>query len=298
MKYFDHGGGVARAARELGLPPASILDFSASINPLGIPPEVLRTAREALDEAVHYPEIDASSLTEALAEYHGIPVENILPGSGSTELLYLFPRVLQPRRALLVTPAFTEYERSLNQAGTALEIYPLVPETGFHLDPERLLQHLEPDIDLILLANPGNPMGSTIPPETIAEIAHAVREQALVAVDEAFVDFCPQFSVLPQLLRHGYLYVFRSLTKFYAIPGGLQVGNAPGRTGEVTGSKPRDGVKLGQGAKNVKISVAEKLRQDRELRAEIDKSLVHGHEGLFAHRMGDLSDRLRRDGAP
>jgi threonine-phosphate decarboxylase len=219
VKYFDHGGGVARAARELGLPPASILDFSASINPLGIPPEVLRTAREALDEAVHYPEIDASSLTEALAEYHGIPVENILPGSGSTELLYLFPRVLQPRRALLVTPAFTEYERSLNQAGTALEIYPLVPETGFHLDPERLLQHLEPDIDLILLANPGNPMGSTIPPETIAEIAHAVREQALVAVDEAFVDFCPQFSVLPQLLRHGNLYVFRSLTKFYAIPG-------------------------------------------------------------------------------
>ena len=219
MKYFDHGGGVARMARELGLPMASILDFSASINPLGMPPEVLRVAREALTEAVYYPEIDASSLTAALAEYHGIPAENILPGSGSTELLYLFPRVLRPRRALLVTPAFSEYERSLNQAGTALDIYPLVPETGFHLDPEALLRRLEPDVDLILFANPGNPSGRAIPPEAIEEIAHAVREQALVAVDEAFIDFCPQFSILPRLCDHGNLYIFRSLTKFYAIPG-------------------------------------------------------------------------------
>ena len=81
VKYFDHGGGVARMARELGLPMASILDFSASINPLGMPPEVLRVAREALTEAVYYPEIDASSLTAALAEYHDIPAENILPGA-------------------------------------------------------------------------------------------------------------------------------------------------------------------------------------------------------------------------
>jgi threonine-phosphate decarboxylase len=219
VKYFEHGGGVSRAARELGLPVASILDFSANINPLGMPPEVMRIARESLGDAVHYPEIDASTLTAALAEYHGIPEENLIPGSGSTELLYLFPRVLRPRRALVLTPAFTEYERSLNQAGTGLDIYPLVPETGFRVEPERLLQRLAADTDLILLANPGNPTGSPIPPETIEEIAHAVREQAIVAVDEAFVDFCPQFSVLPRLCVHGNLYVFRSLTKFYAIPG-------------------------------------------------------------------------------
>ena len=127
--------------------------------------------------------------------------------------------MLRPHRALLVTPAFTEYERSLNQAGTALDIYPLEPETCFHFEPERLLRRLEPDIDLILLANPGNPTGKAIPAGAIEEIAHAVREQALVAVDEAFIDFCPEFSILPRLCDHGNLYVFRSLTKFYAIPG-------------------------------------------------------------------------------
>ncbi len=219
MKMFTHGGGVAQAARELGRSVSEILDFSASINPLGIPPAVRQAAMQALDEAVHYPEIDGASLARAAARKHGLDPAHILPGNGSTELLYLFPRVLRPRRALLVVPAFSEYQRSLGQVGTRIDIFALEARERFRLDPMRLLNALHPDTDLVLLANPANPTGAVVSPADIELIARAIREQALLAVDEAFIDFCPEHSVIRRVAGHDNIYVFRSLTKFFAMPG-------------------------------------------------------------------------------
>jgi threonine-phosphate decarboxylase len=219
MKRFTHGGDVFRVARELGLPPSAILDFSASINPLGMPQGVRQAALTALEQSVYYPEPDAASLAAAIADYLGLPVANLLPGSGSTELIYHFSRVLRPRRVLLVTPAFSEYERALQLVGTKIDSFALSPEDGFRLDAERLLRRLTPETDLILLANPGNPGGAGIEPAVVEAIVQAVREQAVVAVDEAFVDFTPRLSVIGRVPAHANLYVFRSLTKFYAIPG-------------------------------------------------------------------------------
>lgn len=216
---FDHGGGVERAARELGLSPEEILDFSASINPLGAPAGVLRAVEQVLPGLCRYPEIDAASLVEALAAHHRLAPAHFLPGNGSTELIYYFPRILRPRRALVVTPAFSEYERGLGQAAAAIDRFPLLPEEDFALDPARLLHAVAGDTDLLWLANPGNPSGAGLDPELIEELAHAVREQALVVVDEAFVDFCPQRSVVGRVPDHDNLYVLRSFTKFYAIPG-------------------------------------------------------------------------------
>ena len=219
MNRYGHGGGVYQAAKESGLPLSDILDFSASINPLGMPPAVLAAAQQGLAQSLHYPEIDAASLTAALAGFHRLPADCLLPGSGSTDLFYLGARMLRPRRALLVTPAFSEYERALAQVGTAIDFFPLRAESHFQLDLSRLLRCLKPDTDLVLLANPGNPTGVAVAPSQIESLARAVREQALLAVDEAFIDFCPAESVIERVVDHANLYVFRSLTKFYAIPG-------------------------------------------------------------------------------
>lgn len=214
-----HGGAVARAARDLGLPVEAIVDFSASINPLGMADNVLAAARQAVAEAIHYPEVDAGSLREALAAACGLPAACCLPGAGSTELIYLLPRVLRPRRALLVVPAFSEYQRSLHQAGAAVDWFALNAEEDFAFHPSRLLAAVTPDTELVLVANPGNPTGTGIDPAALVEVAHALREQALLVVDEAFADFCPQRSLLAQVPQHDNLYLLRSLTKFYAMPG-------------------------------------------------------------------------------
>jgi threonine-phosphate decarboxylase len=214
-----HGGNVARAARDLGLAPEAVLDFSANINPLGMSERVLEAGREAIIRAVHYPEIDAATLREALAAHHGLDPAQVLPAAGSTELIYLLPRVLRPRRALLVRPAFSEYARSLDLAGIPWDAFDLTPERNFQLDPRELLAAVGPETELVLLANPGNPSGRGIAPSLLEELARALRAQALLVVDEAFVDFCPECSLLDRIGFHHNLYLLRSLTKFYAIPG-------------------------------------------------------------------------------
>jgi threonine-phosphate decarboxylase len=120
---------------------------------------------------------------------------------------------------LLVAPAFSEYRRALALAGVAVDLFALEAADRFHLDLPRLLQALRPDTDLLLLANPANPSGAAIAPHVLEHLAEGLAGRALLAVDEAFADFAPQLSILAQLGQHQNLCVFRSLTKFYAIPG-------------------------------------------------------------------------------
>lgn len=227
MSDYRHGGGIQQAAAELQRPVAELLDFSASINPLGMPLAVRAAAAAALDEAIHYPEIHAESLVAALASHHHLDPRHFLPGNGSTPLFALFARTLRPRRALVVRPAFSEYQRALQLAGTEIDTFDLTPENDFALDPAQLLQKLTPATDLLLIANPGNPSGALIEATTLLALAQALREDVIMAVDEAFIDFSPDASILAAVASAPNLYVFRSLTKFYAIPG-LRVGYLAG----------------------------------------------------------------------
>ena len=141
----------------------------------------------------------AAGLIGALSAYFGLPAWHFLPGRGATDLLFLFPRVLRPRRALLVTPCFSEYERSLLQTGTTIDFSPLSSTERLRLAPARLLHRLEPETDLIVLANPGNPTGVAIPRQALIDIVQGAREQPLGLVDGSHIHFCPSRSVLSLL---------------------------------------------------------------------------------------------------
>lgn len=227
MCRYHHGGGIYQAAVELQRPAAELLDFSASINPLGMPPTVRAASAAALDDAIHYPEIHAESLVAALASHHHLDPSHLLPGNGSTPLFALLARTLRPRRALVVRPAFSEYQRALQLAGIGIDAFDLTPENDFALDPDQLLQRLTPETDLLLIANPGNPSGAKIAATTLLALAGMLGENVILAVDEAFIDFCPDDSILAAVTSTPNLYVFRSMTKFYAIPG-LRVGYLAG----------------------------------------------------------------------
>ena len=218
-----HGGQALALARELGCPPSAILDFSANLNPLGPAQEVLAAARVALADSGHYPESDAATLARALAVHHGLPEGCVLAGAGATEFIFLVPRVLRPRRALLVEPAFGEYRPALHQAGAQVDTFLLDPAAGFSLDPAALRNALQADTDLVWLANPLNPSGTGYPRELLLELSLALPPAVHLVVDEAFIDFVPHFSAADQAVIRPNLLVLRSLTKFYAIAG-LRVG--------------------------------------------------------------------------
>ena len=109
MTRIGHGGEVYVAARELGRGLHRILDFSASINPLGPSPKALRTVADAGSVLQHYPDRTCWDLRQALGIHWQRPAEEFLIGNGSTELIHLLPAALQIRHLLIVGPTFSEY---------------------------------------------------------------------------------------------------------------------------------------------------------------------------------------------
>src|SRR5690606_19295060 len=101
-----HGGDVERWARSAGVEPCEIVDFSASINPLGPPHAARKAFIESYGEISRYPDPYGDKLKSALAKRHEMTPAEVLVGNGSTQLIYLLCAALRPRKALIVGPAF------------------------------------------------------------------------------------------------------------------------------------------------------------------------------------------------
>ena len=229
MNRPKHGGNLAWAAAIAGCPASSIQDFSASINPLGPPKTAIAVVRENIDRLISYPDPNYAQLTSALAQYHQISADYILPGNGSAELLtWAGWELSQQRVTYLITPAFGDYWRALNAFKAKSFKCPLNLED---LGQVTTLADILPDQDLIpansglILNNPHNPTGKIW---TIKEILPYLAKFALVVVDEAFMDFLPpeqEQSLISVVKDFPNLVILRSLTKFYSLPG-LRIGYA------------------------------------------------------------------------
>jgi threonine-phosphate decarboxylase len=232
-QLFGHGGTVYSAARYLGVAPEEILDFSASINPLGPPPGVRASVMAAFDRVVHYPDPDATELRDALARRHGVRPFEVCPVNGSTELIHLLPRLIPGSRALIVAPPFSEYASALEKGGWEVHYFILEPGNDFSLSLPKLAERLEDGFDLLILANPGNPTGALVPLPDVIELLELCRISGTVPViDEAFMDFREEESAISAVVSDGHGVVSRSVTKFYALPG-LRLGYAVAAAGVI-----------------------------------------------------------------
>lgn len=215
-----HGGNIREAAALLGITEQQIVDFSANINPLGMPDSLKHALGDNLQLAQRYPDVEYSQLHAALAHHHQIPPSWLLAGNGETESLFTLVNALKPRRAMLVIPGFAEYRRALRNIDCTIVEFALQEATGWQLN-ESLLPALTPDLDCLFLCTPNNPTGLLPPPELITAIATRCRDNGItLIVDEAFIDFIPdEPGLIPLLAQNRHIWVLRSLTKFYAIPG-------------------------------------------------------------------------------
>ena len=228
-----HGGNLVWAANLAGCPLEDIIDFSASINPLGPPASAIRAIQSHLSQLCAYPEPDYSVLRQALSTIHQLPSDWILPGNGSAELLTWACRDLaQLPRTDLVTPAFGDYGRALSAFGANVIAHPLelsqhstgakVPLALALSEGERGESALEQGL---LLNHPHNPTGQAF---ALDHIRASLDQFALVVLDAAFMDFLPlqeQAQVTSWVVEYPNLVILRSLTKFYSLPG-LRIGYA------------------------------------------------------------------------
>lgn len=212
-----HGGNLAWAASLAGCSPDQILDFSASINPLGPPASAIAAIQKSWPSLKHYPDPNYTQLRQILAQQHGLSPEWILPGNGSAELLTWASRDLaQLPTTYLLTPAFGDYLRGLRAFEANVIRYAIdLPLSDLPAQKQ----------DGLLVNTPHNPTGLLLP---IADLLALLDRLALVVVDEAFIDFLwpdQQQSLADQVVNFPNLVVLRSLTKFYSLPG-LRLGYA------------------------------------------------------------------------
>jgi len=205
-----------------------IMDYSANINPLGLPEGVKKALLQAVDGCSCYPDSRCGNLRTELEAFHGISKEHIICGNGAADLIFQIVQVIRPGRALLIAPSFLEYEQALETVSAEIVWYNLNETDGFHLSVKRLIEWLQlsgQGIDMLFLCNPNNPTGFALEKEEMKELLDFCSGIGIFCVvDECFNEFLDDpeaYSVLDVISSGGYDHVFilKAFTKIYAMAG-------------------------------------------------------------------------------
>ncbi len=215
-----HGGNVKQICDKNGLNPDEIIDFSASINPLGCPAVAREAVSDQFNDIQHYPDSHSTDLRKSIAEKIQCSESNVIIGNGSNELFYLIPRALKPNKGVLKQPTFGEFKDAFSNS--SVEVIELVNNSkDFSIINTRISELKSIDDCMIFLCNPNNPTGQLTRKEDIIELVND-NTNRLIVIDEAFMDFVEdneKYSVIREASLFDNLIVVRSLTKFYGFPG-------------------------------------------------------------------------------
>lgn len=178
----SHGGNIYQMARRLGIPESEVLDFSANINPVGLPDFIREAVISSIDGIVNYPDPDCTALREEISRHDGIPADFISCGNGGADLLFRLAYGLRPGKVLLPVPAFVEYEEAMTAAGAEMVYYRMGEDLEIHED---IMDLMSEDIDLMIICNPSNPTGILTGRDLLAVILDRARELGIrLMIDE------------------------------------------------------------------------------------------------------------------
>lgn len=231
IKHKDHfhGSDLEKIEEIYGIKKEEIVSFSANVNPLGVSPLLRSALSEKIDAITTYPDREYTSLRKCIAAYCGTEYENVIVGNGSTELISLFIQIEHPKKALVIGPTYSEYEREIALGGGTTLYYPLKESDNFKLNVEDFLTHLNESIDLLVICNPNNPSSSSIRRGEMRHILDACKQHDIyVMVDETYVEFADdmeEISAVPLTNYYNNIVILRGTSKFFAAPG-LRLGYA------------------------------------------------------------------------
>ncbi len=169
------------------------------------------------------PPTHCSGLIDVIAEARGVEPENILPGAGSSDLIYLALRQWLNRnsRALVLDPSYSEYTHVLeNVIGCQVDRLRLAREDQYRVPLDRLAESLRSGYDLVVLVNPNSPTGQFVARDELQAVLSNVPAKTRVWIDETYIDYVGR----EQSLEHWVVgtenvYVCKSMSKVYALSG-------------------------------------------------------------------------------
>jgi threonine-phosphate decarboxylase len=216
----EHGANLFDISNSLHLDKSKIMDFSSNINPFGASKKAKQAVIDNINMVSIYPDPDYKKLKKSLSEYCGCNSQNILLGEGATELITSCIKMIAPKNTLLLSPAYSEYEKCLKKIGSHIEKFFYTKEKNFIINPSELIKKInESKPDLVIICNPNNPTGSAFTRKEIKEILDAT--DTFFMVDETYVEFCDYdtYSSTPLTDIHPNLFVIRGTSKFFSVPG-------------------------------------------------------------------------------
>jgi len=225
LKVCPHGGVNYAELGAMGITPEAVLDFSVCTNPFMPPPRVREIIYTAPIE--QYPDSEATEFRQRLSEKLGVSTDNILAGSGTTELIRLIALAYfrQEDRVLILEPTYGEYEvacqitgaKPIKQRGRAEDNF--APRLG---ETVNLIRQYHPRA--VFIGNPNSPTGKYLTRQEV-EMVLATDEDTLFILDEAYISFVDNSWSAIELTSQGNVIILRSMTKDYALAG-LRLGYA------------------------------------------------------------------------
>jgi histidinol-phosphate/aromatic aminotransferase/cobyric acid decarboxylase-like protein/GNAT superfamily N-acetyltransferase len=187
-------------------------------------PQVGAALKEHMDWlAKTSPPTECTGLIQAIAKERGLKAMNILPGAGSSDLIFrALPHWLSPAsHAMILDPTYGEYAHVLERVvGATVDRLILGPESNYDVDLERLRNALKDGYDLVVLVNPNSPTGRHIPRPALEEILRGAPVKTRIWVDETYVDFTnPTESLEKFAAQRENVMVCKSMSKAYALSG-------------------------------------------------------------------------------
>ena len=198
-------------------------DFSANLNPLGMPEGVKKALTEGMDSFSHYPDVSCAALREAIAAREGCDAERIVCGNGAADMIWRIPPAFRPKRALIPAPTFSEYERALLTFGCEVVRYFTREEDSFALRED--FSQSVAGCDVVFVCRPNNPVGNLAARDLLWNLIETCAASGtLLVLDECFIEFTGEKPLAAAGLP-GDVILLRAFTKIYAMAG-LRLGYA------------------------------------------------------------------------
>ncbi len=223
-RFVSHGGDVWGFSRKYGVPLEKVLDFSGPINFLGPAPKAVEAIEQNARLVKFYPDPNPVEFRDHIAAYVGqdVSAENIILGNGSIELIYMVAEQFHCGfKAVIPVPSFTEYEKAVLRVGGEV-IFVQLP-SNFALELDKIKQAITDDTKIVYICNPHSPSGTLYTRETILQLTEWCQKRGIiVSVDENYIEFAEkgeEVTVAGYVKQYPNLFVIRSVTKFYGMPG-------------------------------------------------------------------------------
>lgn len=196
-----------------------MIDFSSNVGPLRAPPKIIAALASGLSTSFAYPDPDSSQLRTAIAKNHRVGAKSVVVGNGATEIIYEYCRAFIRERmhVLVQAPTFAEYASAARLCGAKILTHHTMDIAS---NPSEFTSSI-PRNGCVFVCNPNNPTGGLIGRKLVLEIAgEAAKKRSQLFVDECFIELCARNeSVIRNVRSHDNLFVVRSFTKSFGIPG-------------------------------------------------------------------------------